>query len=67
MTGIHSRGIYKSDNRPSWWPKDVVFSHVRGISSEAHTVDVFKINFVQYYSLIIMHVIFGGLKLVSLR
>ncbi len=37
VTGIHSRELFKSDNCPSWWPKDVVFSPVRGISSEAHS------------------------------
>ncbi len=26
-----NRHIYTSDNRPSWWPKDVAFSPVTGI------------------------------------
>ncbi len=30
VTGIHRNFFLKSDNRPSWWPKDVVFSPVRG-------------------------------------
>ncbi len=45
MTGIHRKIFFKSDNCPSWWPKDVVFSPVRGIivgSTHSHTVDVFK-------------------------
>ncbi|XP_064391728.1 uncharacterized protein LOC135339526 isoform X2 [Halichondria panicea] len=28
--GRRSRNIYRSDNRPSWWPKDVAFSTVTG-------------------------------------
>ncbi len=28
--------FYTSDNRPSWWPKDVKFSTVTGI--QKHTV-----------------------------
>ena len=52
VTGIHSRECFKSDNCPSWWPKDVVFSPVRGIivivrSTHSHT-DVFK--FCYYYA-----------------
>ncbi len=41
MTGIHRKIFFKSDNCPSWWPKDVVFSPVRGIivrSTHSHTV-----------------------------
>ncbi len=30
LVGFKCRNIYRSDNRPSWWPKDLVFSTVSG-------------------------------------
>ncbi len=35
-TGVGSREIYRSDNCPSWWPEDMVFSPVKG--QKAHSL-----------------------------
>ncbi len=31
LVGLSGRNAYTSDNRPSWWPKDVVFCCLKGI------------------------------------
>ncbi len=38
LPGLSSKKVYRSDNCPNWWPKDVGFSLMSGIYSQ------YKIN-----------------------